>query len=272
MQDLSEIDLKQLVLTLIRKWWLIALCALVMAGAAYFYTAHFITPMYRASVSIYVNNATKVEQMDAISGNNLATSQRLVKTYINIIKSDTVLQRVVEKADLNYSAAAIRGMMTAASVEDTEIFEIQISNADPKVAAKIANAVADVAPEEIANFLEGSSTKIIDYATVPQFRYTPSYRKNTMVGLAVGAVAAMVYIVLRTILDVRIKNEEDLERLFDLPVLGTIPEFGVEYKSGKGYHRYGGHRYGYGYGYGTPPEQRGPHPAEEEASGDDKPD
>ena len=245
MQDFTEIDLKQLILALIRKAWLLVLCALIAGGISYFYTANFITPMYRATVSIYVNNANPQlgSNTTYISGTDLATAQRLVNTYVNIIKSNTVLEKVAEQSGLDITAEQIRNMMTATSVEDTEIFEIHISNADPELAAQIANAVAELAQDEISNFLEGSSTKIIDYAEVPQYRYTPSFRQNTFLGCCAGGLLAAVYVVLRTIFDVRIKGEDDLERLFDLPVLGAIPDFAVEAKSGGKYGYY--KRYGY---------------------------
>ena len=241
MQDFTEIDLKRLVLALIHKAWLLALCALVAGALAYFYTANFITPLYRASVSIYVNNANPQlgGNSSYISGSDLATAQRLVNTYVNIIRSNTVLEKVARQSGLDITADRIRGMMTAESVENTEIFEIYISSADPELAAHLANAIAEVAPEEISNFLEGSSTKIIDYAKVPQSRYYPSYRQNTFLGLCIGGGLGVAYVVMRTILDVRIKSEEDLERLFDLPVLGAIPDFSGSRKGGGYYGGYG---------------------------------
>ncbi len=249
MQDFKELDLKQLALALLRKWWLIGLCALLAGGLAYFYTSHFITPMYQASVSIYVNNVSnKAEGAgDYISGSNLATSQRLVTTYINIIKSNTVLQKVVEQSGLDLTVEQIRGMMTANSVDDTEMFEIHVTSPNPELAAHVANAIAEAAPDEIANILEGSSTKIIDYAEVPRFRSSPSFRNNTLLGCGIGGALAVAYVVLRALLDKRIKSEDDLERLFDLPVLGMIPEFdGDRKKSSK-----------YDYGYAGQTEKGG---------------
>ena len=99
MQDFSEIDLKQLLLALIHKAWLLVLCALIAGGIAYVYTANFITPLYRASVSIYVNNASpQAGNGSYISGSDLATAQRLVNTYVNIIRSNTVLEKVAQGA------------------------------------------------------------------------------------------------------------------------------------------------------------------------------
>lgn len=224
-RDVLEIDLWKLLLLYLRRWRLIVLCGLAAAVVALVYTANFITPLYRASVTVYVNSVKANQQVDYISASNLATSQQLVNTYVNIIRSDTVLEKVVENAGLGYTAADIRGMMTAAQVDETELFTVYISHPDPEMAAKIANAVANVAPGEIEGFVEGSSTKIIDYAKVPTSRYTPSYRKNTLLGGIVGVFLALLYVTLLYLLDVRIKSEEDLTQLFDLPMLGQIPAF-----------------------------------------------
>ena len=161
--DILEIDLWKLLLLYLRRWRLILLCALAAAVISLIYTANFITPLYRANVTIYVNNIKANQQVDYISAANLATSQQLVNTYVNIIRSDTVLEKVVKNAKLDYSAAEIRGMMTTAQVDETELFSVYISHPDPEMAAKIANAVATVAPGEIEEFVEGSSTKIIDH-------------------------------------------------------------------------------------------------------------
>ena len=77
MYEIAEIDLKDLLVLLIRRIWIILLCALTAGALAYVYTANFITPLYRASVTIYVNNlsAQAAQSVDYISAGNLATSQ-----------------------------------------------------------------------------------------------------------------------------------------------------------------------------------------------------
>lgn len=230
-----EIDLQKLLLTYLRKWWLLALCGLIGAGIALYISLYHITPLYQASVTVYVNNTRAGEQVEYVTSSNLATSQRLVNTYVNIIRSDTVLTRVAEESGLNYTPAMIRSMMTTAQVDDTEIFDVYITHPDPQTAAEVANAIAQVAPAEIEEFVEGSSTKIIDYAKVPTSYYSPNHRKNVLLGTVVGIVLAVLYVALRYLLDVRIKDTEDLEILFDIPVLGQIPVFNSSEIKNSGY-------------------------------------
>lgn len=242
MENIKEINLSELAAALLKKAWLIVVCAIIAGGLTFAYTANFITPLYRSSVKIYVNNRQSTSQSTGITSSDLATSQRLVATYINILRSDTVLQKVAntvkENHNLDVSASSIRGMMSADALGETEVFEVYISNANPEHAAIIANAVAEVAPDEITYFVEGSSTKIVDYATPSRYHYTPNKTKNTAIGMLVGAIAAACFIVLQTLLDVRIKNEEDLAALSKAPVLGMIPDLTMEVKGDYSYREY----------------------------------
>ena len=213
---------------------------LVLALLAFGYTAQFVTPLYRANVTIYVNNINANETIEYISASNLATAQQLVNTYVNMIRSNTVLEKVADSAGLNYTPAQIRSMMTASQKGETELFDVFISHPDPEMAARIANAIAEVAPGEIAEFVEGSSTKIIDHATPATAPYSPNTSRNTTYGMAAGAILAACFIILQTLLDVRVKSEEDLTRISDAPVLGIIPDLTMESKEGYGY---GGYQY-----------------------------
>ena len=234
MERIVEVDLKEILQACIRKIWLVLLAAVVGAVIVYFYTMFFITPQYVAGASFYVNNSQQSGEGQKITSSDLATSQRLVLTYVNIIKSDTVLEKVIAEAGLDMTPGQIRGIMTAESIDDTEMFRVQITHSKPWLAAKIANAIADVAPAEISNIMVGSTTKVVDRAKVPSAPSTPNRSQNAFFGGFAGAALAVMYVVIYTLVDVRIKGEEDLTRICEAPVLGAIPEFAEEAKNGYG--------------------------------------
>ena len=223
MSETVEIDVKEIFRVLLRKAWLIVLCAVVVAAGVLVYTIGFVTPQYQAKVSVYVNNGT-ANSDGAISSGDYSVALRIVNSYVRILQSDNVLERVIRENDLQVSATQIRGMLSAAPIENTEMFEFQVTCSDPKLAAQIANAIAAVAPEAIPEITGGGSAAIIDYAKVPTGRHSPSYVKNTMIGALVGVLLAVVVIVLQEALNVRIKDEEDLAKIAPIPVLGVIPD------------------------------------------------
>lgn len=233
MEESIEINLGEMLKTLVSKVWLVILCALIVGGGALVYTSGFVTPLYQAKVSFYVNNNNVGQSLAGISSSDLDTSQKLVATYVNILKSNTVMDRVAEEAGLNVSAEKLRSMITAKAMGETELFEVYVTHPVPETAANIANIIADVAPKEIAEIVEGSSTKVIDRARVPAAPCSPSLAKNTVLGFVIGAVLAATVVILQMMLDVRIKTEEDLKRICDAPVLGVIPDFSTQV--GEGY-------------------------------------
>lgn len=241
MRNGMEIDLQKLLLAYLQKWWIIVATTLVAAFGAWLISAHFVTPMYQASITVYVNSIKGDQEINSISSGTLATAQKLVDTYVTMIESDTVLEKVAEEAGETVTAGQIRRIMSAKQVDSTEIFKVIITHKDPAFAANVANAIADVAPTEIEEFVEGSSAKIIDYAKVPVNPSSPSVGRNTILGGMIGAVIAVIYLTIRFLLDVRIKDETDLNMLFDLPVLGQIPSFEEVTAKKRG----GSNKYGY---------------------------
>lgn len=236
MDNYRELDLREIAMAWLHKIWIIALCAVVVGMGAYIYTVKCVKPLYKASVSMYVNNSrVQNTQHSGISASDLATSQRLVTTYIAILNSDKVMDQVAQEVGVRYTANAIRSMLSAQSVNETEVFQVFISHPDPQMAMDIANAVANVAPTVISEIVEGSSTQVIDYAKLPGAPYSPNRVKNAVGGAAIGLLLSLVGVAVVTVMDVRIKTEEDLAEISDAPVLGRIPNFDSDHGNGYSY-------------------------------------
>lgn len=231
-----DLDIQGLLFFFLHKWWIILLCIIAASLAALGLTHQFVTPTYRTNVSIYVNNNKSVESKDYLSGSDLSTAQRLVNTYVSIAKSNRVLEKISEQLNGEYSAEQLASCISAQQLNETEIFCIYVVHSDPEEAARIANAAADIAPQEIAALIEGTSAYVIDYAKVPNTIYSPNYVKKMSLGAVLGGVFAVILLTLYYISDTRIKDENDLTDLYPLPVLGRIPDFQIQHsESAYGY-------------------------------------
>ena len=224
-QGVMEIDLGKLFRFYLDHWKAIICSAVATTLIAFLVTFFLVTPLYKADITVYVNNMNSSQSMDAITGSNLSAAQQLVRTYVNIIQSNTVLNQIIETGDLSYTPEELRNAMVATQVNDTEMFTVSILNPDPEMAAHIADTVAAVAPDMIADFIEGSSAKIIDYAVVPEKPDSPSYPKNLIIGTLLGFILSGLFFLLRYMFDMRLKTEDDIAQYFTAPVLGSIPDF-----------------------------------------------
>lgn len=230
MAETVEIDLRELFKVLFKRAWIIMLCAVIVGTSVLVYTVNFVTPQYKANVTIYVNNNSSRDGT-YISSADLAVALRLVSTYVNIIQSNTVLDKVIAEAGMMLSAGQLRNMISAEVVEETEMFKVTVTTPNPQMSADLANAIAAVAPDEIAAIIEGSSAKIIDYARVPTVRSSPNYITNTVIGAVAGAILAIVVILMQHLLDMRVRTEEELTKICSVPVLGVIPDMTAEMKN-----------------------------------------
>ena len=234
-KDYTEVDLRQLFRALVHKAWAIILAAVLCGGAALAYTQFMITPLYKARTLMYVNNnslsvgSTKV----SISQGDLSAAQSLIGTYTVILQTRSTLEEVIETADLPYTYEQLRDMVSAASVNSTEIFYIEVTDSDPAEAELIANTIGQILPDKIASIVDGSSVRIVDYAVEPSHRSSPSLTENTALGMLIGIVISCAVIVILQLTDDLIHDSDYLAQNYDIPVLAVIPDLTVR-SSGKG--------------------------------------
>ncbi len=233
-----EIDLKRLFFALWNKAWMLIVAAILGAVIALVYTLNFVTPVYQSSAMFYVNNSSLSlgDTSVSITSSDIVASKNLVNTYIVILKSRTCLNDVIDYANLEkdygITYGALRSMISASNVNETEIFQVTVTNQDPELAHKIANAIAYKLPKQISTIVEGTSAKIVDTAVVASTPSSPNPSRNAVLGFLVGTLLAAALIVLRTIYDVTIRSEEDIEQCCDLPILASVPNMFARSKGG----------------------------------------
>lgn len=218
-----EINLVGVLQLFLKRLWIMLLCAAMLGALSFTLAKQLITPEYTAQVTLYVNNSASSDASTSITTSDLTASAKLVDTYAAIISSNAVLTEVAAELDSGITAGQLRQMVSISAVNDTEVFQILVVDTDAARSADIANVVADVLPEKISEIVEGSSMKVIDYATVPTQISAPNYSRYGQLGALAGFVGVALIVLIREILDTRIRGEDDL-RSWDIPILGAIPE------------------------------------------------
>jgi len=219
-----KFDIKKILNALHKNIFIICLTSFLMATGFYCYSRFCITPKYKTDVKIYVNNRS-VE--DAISLPRMTTggigaSRKLVDTYVVLLESRTTLNRIIEKANLKFTAEQIKSMITTEAIDETEVLMINVSNTDPELTKLIANTITEVLPTRIDEIIGGTSTKVADYAVLPTMKYYPVNTKIGIYGLLIGLVISCLCVAIKTLLDNTIKSQEDLTTNFDIPVLAVV--------------------------------------------------
>lgn len=238
-QENYTIDLQHLLKSLWKHAWIIVLCGVLAAAVGLLLAAVVISPEYQASIKLYVNNSSSSSgnQSSSISQSDLNAAQSLVKTYAEMLDSRYVWERVVEKADVDFTWKEVSKMVECTSSNNTEVMLVTVTCDNPYEASDIANAIADVLAVRISEIIEGSSMKVVDPAVPDKQKVGPSVSKYTLLGFMLGAVLAAGVIVVLTLLDDTMHDEDYILKTYNYPILGTVPDL-ASTGNGKAYAYY----------------------------------
>ena len=235
----AEINIRRLVDAVLHRLWAVVLAAILGTVLVFFGTRLLVTPQYEASAMFYVNN-NSISVGDAslsISSADITASKSLVDTYIVILNTRATLVDVIDYAGVNISYGELSQMIRAEAVNDTEVFEVVVTHPDPQEAEKIANAIGYILPKRISSIIESTSAKIVESAIVPAKPSSPDYTMNAVIGFLLGLVLSAGVIILRELMDVTIRTEEDIAQITFLPVLSEIPDMAAPTRSSGYYSR-----------------------------------
>ena len=113
--------------------------------------------------------------------------------------------------------------------EDTELIQISVSDENPTYATKIANEIANVFKEKIAGEIyKIDNVHIVDQAEVESEPSNVNHMKDIVIFAFIGAVVAVMYVLIANMLDTTVKTQEDIEKIIKMPVLACVPIYDME--------------------------------------------
>lgn len=285
-------ELRQYIAILWRWAWLILLGVVLAGGTAYLVSINMV-PIYRSSATLLVSKGYDPTFTDYTS---ILTSERLAKTYGELLRSRPVLAEVIDNLNLGLTFTELAEKVDVKLVRDTQLIVVAVEDPSSYWAARIANQIPRVfmqqnealqsgryatsmeslsqemaevdediqrTEESIAGLerrgtaadqdelarletnltrLRGSysellrtyeeirvaearaldSIVVVVPAQTPRRPVSPRILLNTALAATVGLMIAVGIVFLLEYLDDTVKTPDDVERVFGLPILGTI--------------------------------------------------
>ncbi|MEL7660039.1 Wzz/FepE/Etk N-terminal domain-containing protein [Acetobacterium wieringae] len=225
METTKEVNFKELLEIIIKKWWLILLLTIVGFGSAYLYTVKYVTPIYEANTVLYIGQeGGSLGSIDVSLGQLNANSQLLVD-YKQIASTRLVINEVIKNLGLTISYDEFKDNVIIQSVSDSRLFTVGFRNSDPQVAKQIADELAKQLTVAVLQIVGVENIRILDQALVPQAPISPNVLLNAVIGGLLGFFISLFVIILMFLMNDTIRNDEDIENLIGVSVLGDIPEF-----------------------------------------------
>lgn len=133
--------------SIIQKWyWLIILGLVLSAGTSYV-VSKTMKPVYAATVTLQVSQAQNPGVPDY---NSLLTSERLTKTYGELLRKRAVLEEAKGQLGIDQPYDAFADQVSVGTVRDTQLIQVTVQDPSPQEAANIANKIAEVFIAQVA--------------------------------------------------------------------------------------------------------------------------
>lgn len=233
---MEELDLKELFSIFWQKKLEILIIILVCLLLGGVYSYFVVTPKYTSYTTLLLTQVTNnTNDTDtSITQTDLTLNSKLVSTYRELIKSDAVIKEVISHLNIkNLDETSLKKSIGVSAVSDTEIIKISVTNENPDYAEMIANKIAEVFSDKIADIYKINNVYVVDKAVAKDEPSNINHLKDLIIFAFIGAVIACGYVLLLNMLDTTVKTEADIEKLTGLMVLATIPDYDAEVKGGR---------------------------------------
>lgn len=220
----EEIDLKDVIHTFWEKRIQIILIILLFIVVGTVYETKIKLPKYSSSTTLALSstnsgNVISENKTNTITTTDITLNTKLISTYSELIKSNSIIRQVKNNINLNTSEEELKNDISVDAVENTSLIKITVTTENPEDSAKIANELAKV--QEIYNM---DNVHVVDIAKTEDAVSNMNYKKDILLFVLVGIVAAVIYVFLSNLFDTTIKSADEIEKSLKVPVLNEIPK------------------------------------------------
>lgn len=217
----DEIDLVEVFYVLWKHIVQIIFCGLIGCAAAFGYTKVFITPQFTATSSMYILSSGSNSVVDLSA---LQISSQLKSDYQQLITSQSLLEDVIDKLQLDTTYEDLLKTITVSNPTDTRILNISVTNPDPQLAADISNELANQSKIYLPEIMKCDAPSVYEQARVPEKKSSPSVGKNTLLGGLLLVVLYCGILIVQFLMDDTYKSPDEINKEFGIQPLAVVPE------------------------------------------------
>lgn len=215
-------------LAALRKRWLTIVLLAILGGGAGYGLAQSTTPSFRATASVWVSLQHGETVSELAQGSTYTLN--VVRSYAQLVTMPVVLEPVIEELGLDTVPRRLARTISASTPLDTSFIEISAVSGSGEEAARIANAVAAQLADTVEDLSPGRGSEspavvlnVVSPAVAPNWAFAPNTKLMTATGAAGGIGLGMALALALALLDTRVRGAQDIRRVSDAAVLGSIP-------------------------------------------------
>lgn len=235
-----NIRLQDLWTILKRCWiWMLIVFVAVAVLAFVLLTGQHVSE-YQSTSSVFVLRQN--DNQNNTTSQDVSVATNLINDCIEVVSSDSVLERVIADQNLALTTSQLRKMIQAENETGTRVLYITVTANDAQEAANITNSISHTLCDYFNEYLLGGQNqlKLIDEGRVATRESNPVSMLTVLLFALIGALLLYAVFFIIFLMDDKINSPEDVQRYLGIGVLGEIPNKHEVHrkKSKNGYYYY----------------------------------
>ncbi|WP_138205060.1 YveK family protein [Haloimpatiens lingqiaonensis] len=198
------------------------LLATIIAGVVSFF---LLTPVYQSKVSVVIGKGNMGETGTNYKYDEVMMYQKLMKTYAEIAKLQSVAQETVKNGNLDMTTEQLKSSVKVMPQVDTQIMDIVAESQDPNKAKIIADIYTEEFIKKSSDSMHGGEVKVLDKARASNNPVKPNKKLNMAIGFFLGLMVSIGITLLLEYLDSTIKTDNDVAIVLDMTIMGVIQKY-----------------------------------------------
>lgn len=150
----------------------------------------------------------------------IETGVQLASVCSAVMKSDMILQPIVEDLGLSRTTENLANDIEVESIEDSQMMQIKVKASSGEEAKEICERLIADSKDMILKLTDAAT---YEEAYAPKTSEKSSKLKSAIMGLFLGLVLSVAGIIIQYMLDDHVRTEKDIVYGLDMRVLGVIP-------------------------------------------------
>lgn len=215
------LTIKELIKILKKRWRMIVAITTIATIFSIIMSFFIISPKYEASTKVFIGKENSKDI--TYSNSDVQMYQRLLKTYAEVIETNDLVQKAIDKEGLKMTSKEVLKGLTVTPRVDTQILEIKYTNTDKALSKDIVDSITNEFIKSSTELIPNGDVKIIESVKTPINPISPNKEVNISIAFLIGLIISIILSFFIEAMNNTIKTNDQLEQILALPVIGVIP-------------------------------------------------
>ncbi|KMY51023.1 YveK family protein [Peribacillus loiseleuriae] len=217
----EKVKIKDLIQILKKRFLIIILTTLCIIGVIFISSMYIMKPTYQYSTQILAGSLSMDSKDTSI--NKVQENRQLALSYMDTIKSPTIMIAVKEELHLTRSNYELLKQVSVTNRDNSQIITISVKDSNPELANAIAQSVAKQSINRFKNFANVNQINILNDSNVLDDAELlfPKPKFVIAISIVIGFFSGIALALMREHLDDATYSDCELDRL-GLPLLGRV--------------------------------------------------